>query len=369
MGHQPRVLQICHDYNGPFRLLAKHYAGAFADCDVTTVFLRGAESAEVSRTLYGDVVYLMQPSEALRGLKREVADMVAELIDPEEPPDLVIAHRYKPFNIAMQLNSRFEFGAVIGVMHEFGFLGRMTRSLYSRFWKDNVYLVGVSEPVSEEVRTHQKHLAGRVYTVPNAIEAPVLLDSVTARYELGIPLGVHCYGTIGRLVRKKNHKLMLSAFAQCDDDAVLAIVGEGELLTQLSQQARQLGISDRIVFCGSRPDARRYMKAFDTFLLSSTQEEAFGMVLLEAMASMIPVITSDAAGPLSVVGDTALTFPCDDVNAFAEQMKAARAMTRQETAAMTERALQRLGKEFSIAVMLERLRRLPPVEKHAPISY
>ncbi len=369
MGHQPRILQICHDYNGPFRLLAKHYAGAFSDCEVTTVFLRGPESSEISKLLYGDVVYLMQPSEALRGLKREVTDMVLELIDPDEPPDLIIAHRYKPLNIAMQLNNRIEVGAVIGVMHEFGFLKRLTRSLFSRFWKDNVYLVGVSEPVSQEIRSNHQHLADRVFTIPNAIEAPVLLDSVTARHDLGIPLGVHCYGTIGRLVRKKNQQLMLSAFAQCDDDAVLAIVGEGPLLTQLSQQARQLGIIDRIVFCGSRPDARRYMKAFDNFLLSSTEEEAFGMVLLEAMASMVPVITSEAPGPLSVVADTALTFPCDDADAFAAQMKAARAMSKQEASEMTERALRRLGQEFSVAVMLERLRRLPPIDKHAPISF
>ena len=61
-----RILQICHDYNGPFRLLAKHYAGAFVDCDVTTIFLRGPESAEMSNALHGDVIYLMQPAEALR---------------------------------------------------------------------------------------------------------------------------------------------------------------------------------------------------------------------------------------------------------------------------------------------------------------
>lgn len=367
-GERPRVLQICHDYNGPFRLLARHYAGAFADCDITTIFLRGPESGELARSINGEVIFMMLDPDSLRRRKREVAEKVGEMINEENPPDLVITHRYKPFNVAMQLNSRFSFGAVIGVMHEFGFLRRITRSLYSRFWKDNVYLVGVSEPVSDEVRKNQPHLADRVYTVPNAIEAPVLLDSVTARHDLGIPLGVYCYGTIGRLVRKKNHALMLSAFARTDDDSVLALIGEGELLVSLSQQARQLGIAERVIFCGARPDARRYMKAFDSFLLPSTAEEAFGMVLLEAMASRVPVICSQAPGPMTVVADTALTFPLGNVDALAAQMKALQGMSKQDVDRLTGRALERLGREFSLAVMLERIRRLPPVEQHAPLS-
>jgi glycosyltransferase involved in cell wall biosynthesis len=368
MEGKPKVLQICHDYKGPFRSIARQYAGCFSDCDVTTIFLRGPRSVTLEESINGDVEFLSLEPGALRGFKLKPARQVRELIN-DFPPDVIIAHRYKPFYIALLLNFQLQIGSVVGVMHEYGFLKRAMRSMLSRFWPDNVHLIGVSEPLRQDILADRSHLEGRVHLVHHAIEAPTLHDSVSARYELGVPLGVYCYGVIARLVSKKNHKLLITAFASLNDNSVLAVVGEGELMESLKDQAKKLGVGDRVIFSGAKEEARELMKAFDCFVLPSSAQEAFGLVLLEAMAASIPIVCTDARGPASVVADNALLFKCDDSASLAEQLRAIQALSRPELDRLTQGALQRLGAEFSIAVMVQRLRGLPVIAEHAPVSY
>lgn len=367
MDRKPRILQICHDFKGPFRTVARQYAGSFADCDVKTVFLRGAESHKISDMIPGEVEFMMLEPGALRGLKFGVAEKLERIIG-DESPDIVIAHRYKPFFVSLLMNRKRDFPLILGVVHEYGFLRRKTRSLLTRFWPDSVHLVGVSHPVCDEVRKQHPELADRVHRVPHAIEGGTLLDSVSARHQLGIPLGKYCYGVIGRLVRKKNHELLIRAFAKLNDDSVLAIVGDGELKQQLADLVDSLRLGNRVIFSGHQDNARNLMKAFDCFVLPSGKEEAFGMVLLEAMAAATPVLCSDAPGPRSVVGDTAKSFRCDDEQDLIEQMQAMQKLPRQEEDELTARALERVGDEFSVAAMSQNLRGLPEIERLAPVS-
>ena len=103
MDQKPRVLQIFHDYKGPFCSVARHYAKCFEDCDVRTIFLRGEESEEIAATITGDVRFMGLSSKSLRGLKLIAAAKVASLIG-EDVPDILITHRYKPFFSSLTLN-------------------------------------------------------------------------------------------------------------------------------------------------------------------------------------------------------------------------------------------------------------------------
>ena len=364
---KPKILQICHDYKGPFRTIARQYAGSFYDCEVKTVFLRGPQSSELVSTIHGDVEFLTLPHGSLRGLKLEPYRLVKEII-ADDPPDVILAHRYKPFFIAQLLNYTLKIGAVMGVMHEFGFLGRLSRSLFSRFWKDNVQLIGISQPVCEALLEQEPHLQGRVHFLHHAIEAVTLHDPVPARQELGIPLGSYCYGTVGRLVRKKDHRLLIKAFAGVQGDSVLAFVGDGKLMPELKMMVKKHGVQDRVIFCGTKHEARRLMKAFDAFVLSSTPEEAFGLVLLEAMAARVPIVCSDAPGPASAIGDTGLLFECGNARDLTRQLEAVRALTKPHSDEMTLKALDRLGAKFSVSSMVQKTRNLPPIGQHAPVT-
>ncbi len=88
------------------------------------------------------------------------------------------------------------------------------------------------------------------------------------------------------------------------DGVRLLIVGDGDLRTQYEQQAHSLGIADRVTFCGRVPDDELplYYALCDLHVLpSTTMGEAFGVVLLEAMATGKPVIASSLPGVRTVV--------------------------------------------------------------------
>ena len=362
MKRKLRVLQIYHDYEGPFGTIARQYAIAFADCDVTTIFLRGYVSEDITRDVPGQIHFLDLKQGELRGLRVKPAKLVRQLIE-DVPPDIIIAHRYKPLSIAVALNYSITIPLIIGVMHEFGFLKRFTRSLFARFWPSNVHLVGVSEPVTQEIAESSPYLEGRLHVVPHGLERTYGLDSVTARHELGIPLGVFCYGSVGRLVRKKNFELLIDAFSRLGDDSVLAIIGSGEQEAELKAKVKSSGLGDRVIFCGFKVDAKRYLKAFDVFVLPSSDKEAFGMVLLEAMQAGISIVCSDAPGPKSVVADCAELFTCDEVASLRDSLGKLKSLSREEINALTDRAAKRLDSEYSVAAMTHKLRNLPPVKE------
>ena len=360
MDQKPRVLQICHDFKDPFCLVARHYAQCFEDCDVRTIFLRGEESDEIAAAIPGDVRFMSLSSKSLRGFKLIAAARVASLIG-DDVPDILIAHRYKPFFVGLLLRVRFNSPLLLGVMHEFGFLRRFSRALFARFWSKGVHLIGVSEPVCQEVRERVPKLSPRIHCVSNALERGPLLDTISARRELKIPLDCFCFGTIGRLVHKKNHELLIRAFAELNQGERLAIVGDGKLRNDLEGLVRQLGLSDSVIFCGRHKNAALLMRAFDAFVLPSGAEEAFGMVLLEAMAAGVPILSTDAPGPLSVLGDGGLTFRSGNKTDLIAGLREIRWLGSEDTAQLVARGSRRFSGEFSQQMLSNRLRGISAV--------
>jgi glycosyltransferase involved in cell wall biosynthesis len=100
---------------------------------------------------------------------------------------------------------------------------------------------------------------------------------------------------------------LLQAIRHIDDASVkLLLVGDGDLRETYQQQAQELGIAQRVLFCGrvSAEELPQHYVLGDILVLpSTTMGEAFGMVLIEAMACGKPVIASNLPGVRSVVHD------------------------------------------------------------------
>lgn len=118
-------------------------------------------------------------------------------------------------------------------------------------------------------------------------------DKIKAKF--GIKGNVVLY--VSRMSYRKGPHVLLNAFSKIED-ATLVIVGSGEMLPFLKAQAKFLGIEDRVVFMGYVPDdlLPEIFKMADIFVLPSVSSEAFGIVVLEAMASGVPVIATDVGG-------------------------------------------------------------------------
>ena len=102
----------------------------------------------------------------------------------------------------------------------------------------------------------------------------------------------------GRLVDWKAVDLLLAAFARLTTPATLAVIGSGPEQPRLEEQAKTLGVAERITFHGwqAQPDAAKLLQAADAFVLPSLFE-CGGAVVLEAMATGLPVIATDWGGP------------------------------------------------------------------------
>ena len=100
--------------------------------------------------------------------------------------------------------------------------------------------------------------------------------------------------------------------------ARLLMIGDGPDRHEAVELASELGVSGRVSFLGSFPRVEDLLAVCDLFLLPSTKE-SFGLAALEAMASGVPVVASDAGGIPEVVADGATGFlhPPEDVEAMA----------------------------------------------------
>lgn len=107
---------------------------------------------------------------------------------------------------------------------------------------------------------------------------------------------------VSRMSYRKGPHVLLNAFSKIED-ATLVMAGSGEMLPFLKAQAKFLGIEDRVVFMGYVPDdvLPEVFRMADIFVLPSVSSEAFGIVVLEAMASGVPVVATDVGGIPEVV--------------------------------------------------------------------
>jgi glycosyltransferase involved in cell wall biosynthesis len=127
------------------------------------------------------------------------------------------------------------------------------------------------------------------------------------RAELGIAPDAVVLGHVGRFEPQKNHGFLLDIMAaarRIDPRVRPLLVGDGPLRPQMERRAAKLGL--RATFTGSRPDVPRLMQgAMDAFVFPS-RFEGLGLVLVEAQAAGLPVITSDVVPPEATVADQAV---------------------------------------------------------------
>lgn len=128
---------------------------------------------------------------------------------------------------------------------------------------------------------------------------------------------------ISTIQPRKNLVRLIEAYAQarqrCPDLPILALGGKtGWLTEQINQQAQQLGISDHVAFLGyvADNDLPALLSGATIYLLPSLYE-GFGMTVLEAMASGVPVITSNVSSLPEIAGDAALLVEPTQTDAIA----------------------------------------------------
>jgi len=141
------------------------------------------------------------------------------------------------------------------------------------------------------------------------------------RAALGLAEQDFVWLTLGRLEPQKDHATLLRAFSQLDAQNHLLIAGEGALLDELKQQVEELELGERVSLLGLRRDVPKLLGAADAFVLSSIFE-GLPNVIMEALASGLPVVSSDVGGVRELVSPdkSGLIVPPNDAAALAQAM-------------------------------------------------
>lgn len=172
--------------------------------------------------------------------------------------------------------------------------------------------------------------ADKITVIPNSIQLekfdPSHIDREAIRKELGIAANESLIGAIGKLNRGKGVYELLRAvgmIAEGNSSVKLVFVGDGQEREGLRKEAERLGIGDKVFFTGVRKDVERMYAAMDIFVLPSTCSEAFGMVIIEAMAMGKPVIGTMVGGIPELITDrkNGILVPPGDEKALAEAIR------------------------------------------------
>lgn len=145
---------------------------------------------------------------------------------------------------------------------------------------------------------------------------PVLRNNIRKAMNIEDKLVI---GAIGRLNFQKNHSFLLKVFvkiAQKRKDAVLLLIGDGELKENLQKQAETLKIEDHVHFLGIRQDVNAILSALD-FVMMPSLFEGLPYALVEAQATGVFCLASDTIDQKTAMTGNFVFLPIDDPDIWA----------------------------------------------------
>jgi glycosyltransferase involved in cell wall biosynthesis len=201
----------------------------------------------------------------------------------------------------------------------------------------------------------------RIHVVYNGLDVQRFEPRMSrdqAREKIGVNTSDSIVTIVARLEPQKNHRLFLDAAVELvrrKTRAKFLIVGDGSLGQLLRQDASERGLSDSVMFLGNRPNVEEILWATDVSVLTSDYE-GLSNVLLESMASGVPVVSTDFAGVEELIthGESGFIVRRGDVSGMADRIESLlRNAEQRRQVGESGRRLVREG--FSVEAMTRRL--------------
>jgi UDP-glucose:(heptosyl)LPS alpha-1,3-glucosyltransferase len=243
---------------------------------------------------------------------------------------------------------------------------RMLLALERRVFATTPHVVAISRRGAEEIAALYAVPPARLSVVYNGVDLVRFHPDNRARHrsparaEAGVPMGAFTVVFAGSGFERKGLAVAIQALAAlADRDSRLLVVGKGDR-GPWSDQARRLGVSDRVVWLGPRPDIERWYAAADVVALP-TRYEPFGNVHLEALASGVPVVTTTRAGGAEAITpwSGAVVKP-DDAPALAAALEWIRGLEPARLTIAARAAAEPFTWERQVADFEQIYRKLPP---------
>lgn len=132
-------------------------------------------------------------------------------------------------------------------------------------------------------------------------------------------------GHVGKMIPERDQKTLINAFYQVHSEfqnTKLVFVGEGPVRPDLELLVEKLGLERDVIFIGATRAVGDYLSAFDIYV-NPTLDEGFGIAVVEAMLSKLPVILSDkgAHPELITEGESGYLYPGGDAELLAKKIR------------------------------------------------
>ena len=278
--------------------------------------------------------------------------------------ELVQAHQYTPFFYALLARLRYRRPPIVFTEHgrHFPDYPRPKRKIAYRLLverRDRVIAVGRS--VKKALIDNEGIPDRRIDVIHNGIDTDRFVPSPATRSAVRSELGVgpveYLVLMVARLDPIKDHLTAIRACVRAAADVRglrLMLVGDGPERPKIEAFIREQRLEGLVQLLGTRQDVPRLLTAADTLLLTSVSE-GVPLTVIEAMATGVPVVSTDVGSVADVVshGVVGLLAPAGDEAALADHL-AQLGRDSLLRAAMGVRGRTRAGAEFSEAAMADR---------------
>lgn len=165
----------------------------------------------------------------------------------------------------------------------------------------------------------------KFFLLKNAVDTEkfAFREDIRSRYrqELGLE-GKLVVGHVGRFHEAKNHGFLLECFAalrQLRPDAMLLLVGDGELRPEIEKKIKELGVDKQVLLLGNRSDVAELMWAMDELAFPS-KWEGLPVTVVEAQAAGLPCFISDRITREVDISPLVRRLPVEDARLWAEKL-------------------------------------------------
>ncbi len=219
-------------------------------------------------------------------------------------PDVVHTHLFDADLIGTLTARALGVRACCATIHSFSFFAARRHRWRYRWLLGPLVgrFLAVSRALADHLVRECRLPASRVRVVANGIDAARFAPPAGAAPP---PAPGPTLGVLTRLDARKGLSYLLRAMAQLRSDlpdARLLIGGDGADRPALEREACSLGLADRVEFVGAVSDSAAFYRRLDCFVLPSL-DEAFGLVVLEAMAAGLPVVGTRVGGIPEILED------------------------------------------------------------------
>ncbi len=179
-------------------------------------------------------------------------------------------------------------------------------------------------PYADGVRVVSKKIRDSITDLSSSISILPILTTTNVQSQSIEKPSIFSIITVSRLESEKAISLGIKAFAKFLENGIKSryvIVGDGSERKRLEKLAEELGVADKVYFVGWQNDISPFYAGADAYL-STSLYEGYGMTLIEASLSGLPIIMTDTglAGDIFIDGKSALVCKQNDVVGLAEAL-------------------------------------------------